>query len=322
MTTTPEPIEICRAGTFTSVQGTTVTFTEADLAGMASSYDRADEPAPLVTGHPGLDAPAYGWVAGLAIHDGKLVATPEDVEPSFAEAVAAKRYRRVSPEFYPPAHPSNPRPGNWYLKHVGFLGAAAPAIRGLRPVSFSEAQVDGAVTIDLDPKELTMSTEAETAAFAEREAAVTTAEAELATREAAVKAREDASEKAARDAVHNGNVSFAEGMVTGGKLAPAGKDQLVLVMDTLAASAVVSFGEAGATVAPLDAFKELLNAAQPIISFSEAAAATDKQVSVVSFAAPAGHTVDAASLELHGKALAYQADHSGVAYLDAVRAVS
>ena len=141
-------IEISRPGTFTAVDGTKVTFTDADLAAAAAAFDPVSEPAPLVVGHPQLDAPAYGWVRSLSVEGGKLVATPEHIHPAFAEAVKAKSYRRVSASWYPPRHPQNPKPDAWYLKHIGFLGGAAPAIRGLQPVHFSEAQIEGAITIE------------------------------------------------------------------------------------------------------------------------------------------------------------------------------
>ena len=317
MTTATDPIEIFRPGRFTSVEGVVVDVTLADLQAIADAYDPVAEPAPLVKGHPQLDHPALGWAASLAVVGDRLMATPEHVEPSFAEEVRAKRYRRISPSFYPAGHPSNPRPGSMYLKHVGFLGAAAPAVRGLKPVHFSEAQLEGALTIDLTPEEIPVTDTPDTVAFAEREAA-------LDQREADIQAREAAAQQAVTDARHTAHVSFAEGLIAAGRLAPAGKDDVVGLLDVLAVATTttVSFGEGDAARAPVDAFKAMLGAATPIVSFGEAAPEKDKTIAVVSFAAPAGHTVDPAALELHGKALAYQAEHAGIGYLDAVRAVS
>jgi hypothetical protein len=138
-----QDFEIFRVGTHTAVNGATIPFGEAELAGAAAAYDPALHEAPLVVGHPTMDAPAYGWVKGLRIVGDRLVAAPDQVEPAFADLIAAGRYKKRSASFYPPDHPSNPKPGTWYLKHVGFLGATPPAVKGLRPVAF--AAIDGEV---------------------------------------------------------------------------------------------------------------------------------------------------------------------------------
>ena len=140
-----QPIEIFRTGSHTSMQGQTLSFGESDLAAVASSYDPSLHHAPIVVGHPSHDAPAYGWVDALAIHDGRLVATPGDVDPAFADLVAAKRYAKVSASFYRPAAPNNPVPGSYYLRHVGFLGAQPPAVKGLKPITFAD---DDSVTVE------------------------------------------------------------------------------------------------------------------------------------------------------------------------------
>ena len=56
----------------------------------------------------------------------------KDVEPQFAEMVNTRRFPKRSTAFYTPDHPQNPKPGVWYLRHVAFLGAQPPAVKGLR----------------------------------------------------------------------------------------------------------------------------------------------------------------------------------------------
>jgi len=120
------------------MNGGRLSFTEADLAATTKHYDPSVHEAPIVAGHPRHNSPAYGWIKKLAHDNGALEAVPDQVDPSFAEAVRAGRYRNISASFYRPDSPSNPVPGVYYLRHVGFLGAAAPAVKGLRPVEFSE----------------------------------------------------------------------------------------------------------------------------------------------------------------------------------------
>lgn len=138
-------LHILRAGTFADGSGTKHTFSAADIAAIASGYDGEKYPAPIVVGHPGTDAPAYGWIASLGADDHGLHATPKDVAPAFAEAVKSGAYRRISVSLFLPAAPANPKPGQHYLRHVGFLGGAAPAVPGLTPVASLAASGEGVI---------------------------------------------------------------------------------------------------------------------------------------------------------------------------------
>ena len=133
--------EIFRAGTRTDANGNTVTITEADLAAAAQAYDTKVHEAPIVVGHPKADAPAYGWVKSLNVQNGVLTADFAQVDDGFADLVKAGRYKKVSASFYLPTSPNNPKPGVWTLRHVGFLGAQPPAVKGLSAISFAEDEV-------------------------------------------------------------------------------------------------------------------------------------------------------------------------------------
>lgn len=132
------PFEIFRPGTHTATSGRSIAFSDADVAAIAAAYDPALHEAPIVVGHPTDDAPAYGWVAGLQVDAGALRARPQQLDQAFAELVAQGRFKKVSASFYAPDSPTNPKPGGWYLRHVGFLGASPPAVKGLKPVAFAE----------------------------------------------------------------------------------------------------------------------------------------------------------------------------------------
>jgi hypothetical protein len=138
-------LQCFRAGTHVSMAGEQITFTAADLAATAGAYDPALHEAPIVVGHPQLDAPAYGWVSGLAYRDGALEATPVQVDAEFANMVDDGRFKKISAAFWGPTAPGNPVPGVYYLRHVGFLGAAAPAVKGLRRPSFGAESEEGVV---------------------------------------------------------------------------------------------------------------------------------------------------------------------------------
>lgn len=131
-------VPIFRPGKHVAASGAALEFTEANLAATIAAYDPAVHEAPIVVGHPKDNGPAYGWVTGLAFADGEMHADLGQVDPAFAEMVQAGRFKKRSASFYSPTSPSNPVPGVFYLRHVGFLGAQPPAIKGLKDPSFGE----------------------------------------------------------------------------------------------------------------------------------------------------------------------------------------
>ena len=145
------PLQIFKVGTWTDNGGTTAAFSDAELAATAAAYDPINKhEAPLVVGHPTLDAPAYGWVQALAVIQDALEATPKQVDTEFADMVREGRFNKISSSFWRPDAPGNPVPGVYYLRHVGFLGAAAPAVKGLRPPILFAANETGVVELSAD----------------------------------------------------------------------------------------------------------------------------------------------------------------------------
>jgi hypothetical protein len=143
-TSTPKPLHIFKPGNQTAMSGVTLAFSESDLADSARAYDPAKHEAPIVIGHPRHDAPAYGWVKSLSCTNEGLNAEPHQVDADFAELVATGRYKKISASFYLPDAANNPVPGVYYLRHVGFLGAQPPAVKGLKQAEFADAE-DGVV---------------------------------------------------------------------------------------------------------------------------------------------------------------------------------
>lgn len=142
-------VSIFRAGKHTSAAGASLQFGESELAATIAAYDPAKHEAPIVVGHPKDNGPAYGWVKGLDFADGEMFADLAQVDPEFTEMVAAGRFKKRSASFYSPDSPSNPVPGVYYLRHVGFLGAQPPAVKGLKEVSFGDAE-EGVVEFSED----------------------------------------------------------------------------------------------------------------------------------------------------------------------------
>ena len=133
-------LNIFRAGTHTANSGQSIAFSGADLEATVKAYDPARHEAPLVVGHPRADAPAYGWVKSLAFSGGEVSAEPHQVDAAFQEMVNTGRFKKISASFYLPDAPNNPVPGVYYLRHVGFLGAQPPAVKGLKDARFADGE--------------------------------------------------------------------------------------------------------------------------------------------------------------------------------------
>jgi hypothetical protein len=132
--------EIFKPGRHTASSGATLDFTEDQLRAAVEAYDPSLHEAPIVVGHPRDNGPAYGWIKSLSFADGAIIAEPQQIDADFAEMVQAGRFKKRSASWYLPDSPNNPKPGTLYLRHVGFLGAQPPAVKGLKEVAFSDGE--------------------------------------------------------------------------------------------------------------------------------------------------------------------------------------
>ena len=328
--TLPDGIEIFRPGRHTDDQGIAHHFSEADVDGMAASYNPALREAPLTVGHPKDNLPAYGWVKAVSRNAaGVLAITPHNVEPQFAEMVADKRFPKRSASFYPPQSPNNPTPGKWYLRHVAFLGAQPPAIAGLKDIQFSEDDAGGAVSFSeiepapSTPQESLSMTEAEIKAMQEQLAAEKKAreKAEADAAESKKKADTAQAETAsfaerARADRKAGFVSFAETQVEAGRLLPKDKAMTVATLDALADAQPVEFAEGDTTrkVSPAQWLQDLIAKAPPAVSFGEFAPRSATQVQP-------GAAQGKSDAEIDQAAKAYMRQHK-VDYSEALGAVT
>ncbi|WP_140919129.1 peptidase [Limnobaculum xujianqingii] len=132
-------IHIFKPGTHQPMEGEPISFTLKDFEATARAYHMDVHEAPLVVGHPKDNFPAYGWVKHIIATPEGLFIDSHQVDAEFAELVNAGRYKKISPSFYEPDEPCNPVPGVYYLRHVGFLGAVPPSVKGLKPVEFADS---------------------------------------------------------------------------------------------------------------------------------------------------------------------------------------
>ena len=307
-------IEIFKAGKRPDAHGTVVEITPADLQQAVDAYDVAYHEAPAVIGHPKMDAPAYAWVKGLQLDGDVLKAELDQIHPEFAEMVTDGRFKKVSASFYLANSPDNPKQGSLYLRHVGFLGAMPPALKGLRNPEFSESEqgiVDFCEEAPEAPATInptqTEPTQGEPEMSAEEKA-----------RLAADKAKAEKAEAELNQAKAD-NADFAEGLVKAGKLAPIAKQQAVDLLNyasTTMQGGVVEFGEGESLHSKLKAF---LDAQPQVVNFSEVATkekATTAQNDTVEYAEGA----NPASIEADQKIRAYAKEHN-VSYKAAFNAI-
>lgn len=124
-------IEIFRAGDY-SGQGK-AKITREDLARVVNDYDPQYHEAPVCIGHPESDLPAYAWIDRVKLNGDVLLAREKQVDPDFAEMRKAGKFKKRSAAFYRRAD------GNIAgLRHVGWLGAQPPVVKGLRDVAFDD----------------------------------------------------------------------------------------------------------------------------------------------------------------------------------------
>jgi hypothetical protein len=129
---TPRPwFEIFRAGDYTKAGKGVITAD--DLKRVVRNYDPTYHEAPETLGHRSDDQPAYGWIDGLMLDGDKLLARERQVDPKFDEARTAGKFKKRSAAFYTD---ENGRVTG--LRHLAWLGAGIPEVKGLSDVAFDD----------------------------------------------------------------------------------------------------------------------------------------------------------------------------------------
>ncbi len=258
-------------GQHTDTSGQSLNATADFIRAVVDSYNPKNHEAPAVIGHPQNNHPAYGWVESLSFDEtkGVLYATFKQLEEKFVKLLKAGRFKKRSASFYPPDHPANPTKGKPYLRHVGFLGAQPPAIKGLADFSddkdcptyeFSEIHDSHLLKGQNMPEQTTHDNSRELS-FAEREA-------ELQAREDAIIERENA----LKQEKQQGFYTFTESLLRAGKITPAERDPIISVLiDADDANSTFNFTENGVTGerSGADALKSVLERLPSIIEFGE-----------------------------------------------------
>lgn len=260
-------VEVFRIGKHTDSGGNTREWTEQDLETIVSKYDPANHEAPAVIGHPKDNAPAYAWVEGLKSEGGSLWAKFKQIVPEFAEGVESGLWKKRSIALYP----------DLSLRHVGFLGAMPPAIKGLADIEFASG--DELMTIEFsetEPKEINAEErikelEALLEASKENEASL---EAKFAEASGTALSAEDARKKledelkAIRDETRSKEREvFVDSLIAQGKLTPAMRQQAIDVISICDAVGMWTFSEGD--MSATQKVESFLSSLPKVIEFGE-----------------------------------------------------
>jgi len=130
-------LQIFEAGLHTDSEGRKKLWTDADLKNIEQKYNEqaGRHEAPACVGHPTDNAPAYGWLEKVEKVGDKLFGYFKDMTPQFKEWLEKRHYKKRSLSLYP----------DGLIRHVGFLGAVPPALKGmsddgLPQASFAESK--------------------------------------------------------------------------------------------------------------------------------------------------------------------------------------
>ena len=234
-----QKIEIFRAGKRPDSSRNLTEIKISQLAQAVTAYDPNLHEAPAVIGHPKDNAPAYAWVKGLSLEGDTLKAELAQIDPEFSEMAQAGRFKKVSASFYLEDSPHNPKPGKLYLRHVGFLGAMPPAVKGLRNPEFSEDE-KGVVNFSIEMED-----------------------------NAEIKALRVENEQLKAEERTRKNLEFAEGLVSVGRLAPIAKAKALEILnyaEECDQAGIINFNE-GESMA--QKVREFLALQPKVVSFGE-----------------------------------------------------
>lgn len=125
--------EIFKVGTHTSANGITKDYTVDHLNQIVQNHS---DPTPIVVGHPKDNSPAFGWIKNLFVKGESLFAEAVDLVPEFLELLKQKIYKNRSVSL------KQNEDGTLSLNHVGFLGGALPAVKGLEELNLNADDID------------------------------------------------------------------------------------------------------------------------------------------------------------------------------------
>jgi hypothetical protein len=155
-------IEVFKAGKQKDSSGNIREWTGEDLEGIVKNfYDSGKQKfqVPVVIGHPNSESPAWGWVKDVRNNNNTLEVKLNKIVPEFVDWISQNRWPNRSIRLLKNEQP----PGGYKLGHVGFLGAAPPAVKGLKTI-FADTDANY-IDLEYDKKKVKSTTDTEHVGF-------------------------------------------------------------------------------------------------------------------------------------------------------------
>lgn len=248
-------VEVFRAGEQTDSSGNTRKWTASDLEKIVRNYNAKKHEAPVVIGHPKDNAPAFGWVAGLKTDGKRLFAKFKQLIPEFIDAVKRGLYKKRSISLYP----------DLTLRHIGFLGAIPPAIKGLADIQFNENE---GITIEFNSSaDLNKSGSREKSLFREKKGESKPMTTRKTDRDSEIhRLKAQLKEEQRKNRVSEFK-EFVNNLHSEGKVVSDLQEELLELMEVMHEAGEADFSEG--KVNALDRFRDYLEKQPPIVHFGE-----------------------------------------------------
>lgn len=274
---------IFKTGTHTDSSGNKKEWTEQDLDKIVSTYDPTKHESPIVIGHPKANAPAFGWVDKLKRVGDTLYAMPKQLANEFVEMVKKGLFKKRSISLYPDGS----------LRHIGFLGAQPPAVKGLPDVEFKDddqsATIEGEQFTDLDEaddkksdNEKVKELQKQIDSYQKQLSDMTTKEREfeqLQTKYAEIIVEKNRLEaeliKQKRESEEKDFEEYLDKAISDGKLLPKMKEHFSKIYKVLSLTPEYEFSE-GVKTQSVDVIKEFIESMPRLIDFTNSKSPSNK----------------------------------------------
>lgn len=273
---------IFKTGKHTDSNGNEREWTENDLDKIIESYDKTKHEAPIVIGHPKTNAPAFGWIEKLKRVGDTLYALPSQLAQEFVEMVNKGLFKKRSISLYP----------DGTLRHVGFLGAQPPAVKGLPDVEFKEGETLSTIETE-ETTDLEESRQDDDVKVKGMEQQLKQYEDQLKQMQSKEREFEELQNKYAQILIEKNTLEkqleqqkrdsqlkeFSEKIdkaISDGKLLPKMKDTITKLYEVVSLTPVYEFSE-GVKSRPAQLLTELIESMPKIIDFGESGKQADRK---------------------------------------------
>lgn len=119
---------VFKTGEHTDSNGNVKLWTTDDLDKICYQFQNVHKNVPICVGHPKTNSPAYGWIDEVKRIGENLYCSFKNVQDEFKTAFNKGLFKNRSISFDKDLN----------IRHIAFLGAQAPAIKGLEDFCFAD----------------------------------------------------------------------------------------------------------------------------------------------------------------------------------------